>query len=372
MLWAGVVMVAMAIGAGGVRLGVRRNICQPIEQDPESEQELIRALERYPEQWLRVEEVLKASHFGVPGLKERYERLEGLIEATWLGEMRYRGTSDPEMEERILSVTAHESWEELIEYLGEQGIEVGGASEDRGAVKEQILELGGKVAGNGMGREQNSERSKMFYDDVEKKIVRLKSGPNPRRMVVWALLSALAALVGVGVLGRLELGWSGWAFGAISLASLIFGSVELSSVDIDTMYLDNAVFSVSGIISWLGLVGLAVTSHHPFWLVAGVTMGVAVAVMFELMSRIYGSIRGVTQGAGDTLIVLVSVGVPAGLTHSWQVGLYSVLAGCLLMIVSWSVMRVRKLVTKASPVAFGPYLAAGWVVALGWWLLAKG
>ena len=82
--------------------------------------------------------------------------------------------------------------------------------------------------------------------------------------------------------------------------------------------------------------------------------------------------RGRTQGAGDTWIVLVTAGVPAALTGSWQVGLYGMLAGCLLTIAFWSVQRMRGLATAETAMAFGPYLAAGWVISLAGWVFTSG
>lgn len=373
--WIAVGLIAGVVGGVcgylGIRVALLRNVAQPIEQDPEAEIELVGLVGAHPEQWLRLYGVLESGHFAVLKARLQYEEIEGIIKGSWLGEMAYDGDNDDELELIVAQAAKDDRYISLVEDTRRVSDPGGTSTKTYKELRESALKLGEVVAGNGKGRELSSERSPFILDEGDSLLYRGASVRSEKRELVGAAAGAVAGMVGWWSLSKLPLGTIGLALGIIVIVGLVFSSVVIASVDFDTFYLDNMVFYSTGVAIWAALVGLAVVSHHPMWLLAGGLSAVVVAGTFEIMSRVYGATAGITQGMGDTAIVLVSVGVPAGLTHSWYVGLYSVLAGCVLMIIGWTVLRVKNKVTRMTPVAFGPYLASGWVVALAWWALTQ-
>jgi prepilin signal peptidase PulO-like enzyme (type II secretory pathway) len=148
-----------------------------------------------------------------------------------------------------------------------------------------------------------------------------------------------------------------------TVAVLVAGGVILSLVDIDAYLLDFPTFFV-----WLGatwvltLVTLGVGGE--FGRLKGGLGAVGVLVLYEAVSYIYKRFRGLVQGLGDTLIAIVSSGVPSVLTGAWETGLHSAIAAGLIVIVWFLVQAARGKVQRETPIPLGPFLIAGAVASL--------
>jgi leader peptidase (prepilin peptidase)/N-methyltransferase len=180
-----------------------------------------------------------------------------------------------------------------------------------------------------------------------------------------------AAAVGAGLIPALvaTTGMTGVAAVAAGLAllSLVLFSVVISLVDLDTFTIDLHTFVVTTAAGWVLAVVAAGVSGNWSRLLSGLAVVAGAALFFELGNKAYKLVRGHDgQGMGDTLIVLATAGIPAALTGSWILGFYGVFAGCVLGALGWTVGALRGKLTRHSPFAFGPYLAAGWFAA---WLL---
>lgn len=185
-----------------------------------------------------------------------------------------------------------------------------------------------------------------------------------RRVLSSAVCGAACSLVyGLAVATGLT-GASLW-LAVAALVVLAAGSLVISLVDLDTLYVDLRTFLVTAV--GAGSLTVAAVGASGLWgrLVAGVVMVAATAVFFELVNRIHRAVRGVDgQGLGDTLIIIATVGIPPALMGNWVLGYYSVMAGIVAVLLGWLIGAARGKVTRSTPMAFGPYLAAGWV--LGW------
>jgi prepilin signal peptidase PulO-like enzyme (type II secretory pathway) len=195
-------------------------------------------------------------------------------------------------------------------------------------------------------------------------VVRFAVRPSRVRVVMSAAaMVATGALLPAFVAAAGLSGAAGWVALA-ALAALAAGCLVISLVDLDTMYVDLRAFLVTAVGSWaltIAAVGLAGQWSR---LPAGVVMVAATGVVLELVNRVHRKVRGYDgQGFGDTLILLATVGVPAALVGEVLVGLWSLLAAYAAGLVGWVVQRLMGRVDTGTPFAFGPYLAAGWVLA---------
>lgn len=349
--------VGVLSGVFGVKIAAGRNILQGIEQGPSDEAALLEMLWADPVSWLRVEELLKPEHFAVPNYAKDYVAFSTACEAAGLGKYRYRGESDEEMEEAVLKAR-------------EAGV---GASTSRGdfeTTAEAVLATAELVLSRGMGRGINSDRSNFVFDETTLMLSRVATTPSLSRTICMGALAG-----GAGVLwawSLLALGLSGWALvlGTLGAVALIGGSVVVGCIDLDTFYLDWVWFLGSGVLAWGGAVGADILSGHTSHIYPGLIVTACIVGTFEVLSRSYRTEEGKTQGSGDTWIVLMSVGVVTAFTGAWWVGLISALAGAILVLIFrlfWMLGPRRHLFTKETPIPFGPYLAAGSVVAMVWW-----
>jgi prepilin signal peptidase PulO-like enzyme (type II secretory pathway) len=350
-------VVGTLLGVFGVKIAAARNSVQTIEQDPADEAALLEMLWADPVSWLRVEELLKPEHFAVPAYAKDYAEFSAACEAAGLGEHRYRGESDEEMEAAVLSARAAR-------------LDTGISRGDFETTPAAVLATAELVLSRGMGRSINSDRSNFVFDEATLMLSRVVSLPSRVRTYCMGALAG-----GAGVLwswSLLALGLSGWALalGTLGAVALIGGLVVVGCVDLDTFYLDGTWFLGSAVVAWGAVVGADILSGHTNRIYPGLIVVAFIAAAFELLSRLYHTEEGKTQGAGDTWIVLMSVGVIAAFTGAWWVGLISALGGCILLLVI-AVMRHRRALfskeSKESPIPFGPYLAAGSVIAMVWW-----
>lgn len=224
-----------------------------------------------------------------------------------------------------------------------------------------------KLSGSGLVVASTTPDS---VDPAQPPIRRVLAVPSRLRRFLTAVVTAASAALLPGFVAAADLtGAAGWvALGA--LAVLLAGSVVIALVDLDTMYVDLRTFLVTAGGAW-ALAGAAVALAGEWTrAIAGVVVVVAVAVVFELANRIYRLLRGVDgQGFGDTLIVIATVGVPPALTGDWTLGYYSGMAAMAVAVLGWGIGFARGKFTRSTPMAFGPYLAGGWILGWAVWAL---
>lgn len=185
-----------------------------------------------------------------------------------------------------------------------------------------------------------------------------------RRVLVAAATAASGALLYGFAVGSDLHGTALW-LGVAALGVLLGGSVVIALVDLDTFYVDIRSFLVTTLAAWTLTAAAVGVAGHWDRLVAGVVVVAATAVIFEVANRIFRKLRGMDgQGLGDTLIIIATAGIPPALTGDLTLGFYSVMCGMATCVLGWVVGRARGKLDASSPVAFGPYLAAGWI--LGW------
>lgn len=366
-------LVGALLGVAGVVLAAKRNQSQPIEQELAAERRLASNLLEFPLGWFAVEELLLPEYFTDPAARATYEALFVAAENTDIARRAYRGDNDEELE-ALVTELSHD--EDLLRRLNEELLSLRPANTALAQLSvhdhlERIVADASTVLGSGIGRtEQNTAASPFVADPTTHVLSREKTTPNLSRVLVGAVLCALSGALGTYALYQATHTSLSLVCALASLVTMIFASVEVACVDIDTFYLDSPVLYTLGATSWLFAALAALADHHPSRVIAGVVTAVATAVTFEVMARLFAHFRGHTQGAGDTWIALLTVGVPAALTGSWRVGLYSIIAGSLLMVFYWTLQRLRRRVSASTPIPFGPFLAAGWVLALAWWSVA--
>lgn len=202
-------------------------------------------------------------------------------------------------------------------------------------------------------------------DPARPPLERVHVPPTRTRTQVTAALSALAASFIPGTLTAAHLAGPAALVGGLALALLLAASVVIALVDLDTFFIDMKVWVVGTVATWVAAVGAVALAGEMSRVVAGVVMVVATAVLFEGSNLLFKLARGVDgQGFGDTLIIVATVGAPAALTGSIEVGFWAVMGGLLAAIAGWVAGRVTGRVNRNTPFAFGPWLAAGWVIAL--------
>lgn len=192
-----------------------------------------------------------------------------------------------------------------------------------------------------------------------------------RNRQVW---SALASVVG-GALG----GWLAargapsalaGVLAALAVLTVVTSGVVIALVDIDTLYLDLRTFWFASALSWALAAGADLAAHHGGHLLVGLAVVVVTALLFEGSNLAYRLVRGIPgMGFGDSMILLMTAGVPAALTGTWLLGSYAVIGGLVCGVGGWVVAFVRgrlgrgPVMGRRTPFAFGPYLELGWLVA---------
>lgn len=254
---------------------------------------------------------------------------------------------------------------ERLAWLSQRSVDEDLSDEDVVDAGQAVLLTGTdrtRLAGGGLVLPSHTPDS---VDPALPPLRRFLSRPTRLRRVLTAAASAASGALLYGFIASAGLtGVSLW-LGVAALAVLLAGSVVIALVDLDTMYVDLRVFLVSTLLAWA--LTVAAVGSAGMWgrLIYGVVVVAFTAVMFEGANRWFRWRRGVdAQGFGDTLIIIATAGIPPALTGDYRLGFFSVMAGLVACIVGWSVGAVRGKLTRTTPIAFGPYLAAGWV--LGW------
>ena len=158
-----------------------------------------------------------------------------------------------------------------------------------------------------------------------------------------------------------------------ALISLLLTSIVISWVDLDTLYLDIPSWAVGTVVSYLFAIGFALSVGAPGRILIGGLSALAVIALFEFANWIHKKWRGHDgQGFGDNLIVIGTVGVPVILTGDAVVAYWAIMASLLAAVAIFVVKAAMGKASRATPFAFGPLLATGWIIGLSGYLLLIG
>ena len=347
-------LVAGGLGIAGVLVGyacalfaARRTVDQPLSQEPEAEAYVLAAVLNDPARHANVA-VLEVADFAVTAhgriwmaLNTILAGLPGVVE-TGAAPTLVSILDNSDMALIATIVHSHPEAGEDSDALLAAGQKVMDASKDRGA-------LGGTglVAETAVG------------DALP--LTRVWRAPSALRR----LASAACGGIGMGGAAVVAPGTGvAWALGAGALITLVIMGIVVSLVDLDTFYIDLVTFVPGAVVAWVLTIAAAVVTGEPGRLIAGGAIVFAVAVLFEGSNRAYRLIRKSDgMGMGDTMLIFATAGVPAALTGSWELAFHGIMAGMLGGIVVWVLGAVAGKMTRETPFAFGPYLAAGWFVA---------
>jgi prepilin signal peptidase PulO-like enzyme (type II secretory pathway) len=163
-----------------------------------------------------------------------------------------------------------------------------------------------------------------------------------------------------------------WAVATTATLLLVSLSMLVALTDIDTLRIDFETFFPLGAFAWL-LSGVAAWLDGRLgdvgWALAVVG---AVVLLFEGMNAVFHKLKGQQgQGFGDTLLAIVSVGVPVALSGEPLVGYWAVMCAAAGALSWFAIRRLRGTDhAQARLNAFGPFLAGGGLA--GWVLTAVG
>lgn len=370
--------LAVAFGVVGLCLGgrlagyaSRRSAAMPLALEDEAEAEVLALVLARPECLAKVA-ILTSGEFAVPAHAALWSTIATAVEI------------DPELGEaggalrdrvRALLCAAGEAGPVavldgvadhpvLAALVGEAGGEE--CDIDEAGLERALLGAGAKVLSAGDDRNRLSGSAPVAAGpEAGPTLVRVVAAASSARrrwsgVVLGAGLAAASLLAAtVAPVG------SGAFFAALAaLEVLVVVCLVVSLVDLDTFYIDVAVFWPATAAAWALAAVAAVYGGEPRRVLAGVAVVVGIAAVFEGANLVYRLLRGGDgMGFGDTMIVVATAGVPAALSGSWQLGLYGVWAGMVVGIVGWVVGAARGRLHRDTPFAFGPYLACGWILA---------
>ena len=357
------------------RLATRRALAQPLPVAPEHEAALISALLADPGYVPQVE-AIKPEDF----CTDQHRRI-------WEVLLRAVGSDGLPKAEALEVAGAHEvqappaqagaqklAWAALEAALDGADLSLARTLEARevglgpSGREERLLAAGEKVIDAGVDRNERGGAGLVVPGPQGgPPLVRAYREPSRRRTAITGATVAAAGAVSWYIVpghgyGRL--------LAALALLVLVVTGAIISIVDVDTMYLDMPTFVAGSCSAWAATIGADLLAGESAWLLAGVAVTIGAGVFFEVMNYTYKRARGTTGlGFGDTMAVILTIGVPAALTGSVTIGIDSLLAGMLAAIAG---AAAHKVVTVRTGEAFGaktpfallPYLSSGWALAM--------
>lgn len=353
-------VAAILTGAGGAiaaKLAATRSGRQPIETCASDEDAVLQWLANDPAQWVRAYGVLEEAAFSTKERRARWHELEQTA-------LEVAGPTLREAIMRAQDARDETAMDAACETLREA---LGGEALTREEV-ESYLRSGGNVISAAASRAQNTERSPIEEVGGEHggTLVRRFIPASGTRIAGSAAAGMLLGLAGaLAVSSRFE----GPAL-VIALAGVIalgIGGVLVALIDLDTFYLDTTSFWVWAGTSWAAMGSAVILAGERSSLIVGAGASFGVAASFEIVARLWGRLRGITQGAGDTWIVVCTAGIPALIAATWQVAAWSVIAGSTCAVGHWAYLAVRRGATRETPIPFGPWLVAGGGIAMVLW-----
>lgn len=353
-------VVGLAVGAPVARFAARRTAAQPVALELGAEAELLGYVLAEPGAYAKVA-TLGPRDFALPAHQRIWQALQdecGMPEAGQ--ETLPAGATLPA---RAALDATFEGTLSKADLALARALSANGPVGDDAA----LLAAGGKVLDAGTDRNERGGAAPLSPGDERVPLVRRVTEPTLRRQFFTRLLLG----AGAGLSWYLA-PFSGTArvLSGLALVVLSVLSIVVSLVDIDTMYLDFPTFWAGSALAWALAAGADLSAHEPRRLLAGVLVSFGIGAFFEGADFCYRKIRGSSgMGFGDTLLLFATIGVPAALVGSVPLGVDAVFAGLVAGIVGALVhaavsRRHGESFGRKSPFAFGPYLAAGWFLAL--------
>lgn len=203
-------------------------------------------------------------------------------------------------------------------------------------------------------------------DDRISPLVREQRPTTKRRYAIGALTGGLGFALAAMLVDTSEyIARAGATWSVLALCLLVAIGIIISFVDYDTMFLDLPTLLVGGALAWAAAVVAAIGRGDTGGLKAGIVVAAVWAVGLELTNLTYRLIRGANGlGFGDTLIVIVSAGVPGVVSGEPIVAFASPFAAAVLALLWQLPAVVAGKVGRRHAFALGPFLCAGW--AAGW------
>lgn len=207
-------------------------------------------------------------------------------------------------------------------------------------------------------------------DEIDVPLRRVMLRPSLTRTAVTACVTSLALCVGGMLVLSAHSGTTANAqLGLAAVLALVLVGVVVSSVDHDTLFLDFPTVLIGGGAALASAVAATWGSQLGLGARGALLVAVAWAVVFELTNLAYRLVRKqFGMGFGDTVIVLVSAGVPGVLAGDPLVAFASPFAAVLLALVWHIPSLVGRRIGARTAFALGPFLFAGALV--GWAVLA--
>jgi hypothetical protein len=343
------------LGAFAVKIAARRNLSQPVEHFVADETRLLQLLETHRGELVRGYSQLDRNCFTNDARRDRWDEImrtaTSHLDDTFTARV---ATAEKANDEKSMSQLARELGERIGEHTAPEPAHLG-----------ELLRAGSNVLSARAGREQNTTRSPIIEtgnDDTPhtRQFVACTQARMNIAAVLGMLAGVLSALCAFSFTTTTPAAWLAFA----SLLCVLAGGIAIGAVDLDTYYLDLPVFIAWCAGSWVALLGSGLLNNTVGNILVGAGAALGVALGFEIVARTWGKLRGITQGAGDTWIALVTAGVPAGLCGRWEVGVWSVIAASLGVAAHWGVLAARGKARADTPIPFGPHLAGGGFVAL--------
>jgi hypothetical protein len=263
-------------------------------------------------------------------------------------------------------------YHELIAYGAEHGYGVdvdavtkANADNDVVAAAQEVLACGNDrnlLAGKapiGPAANPNS------VDEANPPLIRALVDPPVSRRALSALAGAsIGGLIPAAVPFMGLTGVSLW-MGVAALVVLGFASIIISLVDIDTLYIDTPVWAATTAAGWALAAGAVTLYGSPERILYGALIVIGAVVMLEGANWAFKKFKGMDgAGFGDTLIIVATAGIPPVVLDDYTLGFWCAFLGFVAGAIGWLVARILGRVTRDTPFAFGPWLAAGWVLGM--------
>lgn len=356
------------------RVAARQSLIQPIGVALEAEAELLGLVITDPSRYFQVC-LLEPDHFAWSPHRRIFTRIAEaavpsedpaeLAEAAAAGVTARTIPLDATELRAFLAAGLDSSTIGLVAELAEGNLRSGGlvsACNDEAVV----LAIGAEVLA--CGDDRAGFQGALLLEDAApqtraRPLVRVARPVSWRRDVSVALLAAASGALAASLVGDL--------LAQAALCVLVLGCLVLSLVDIDTMFIDFPTLAVTGLVAWAFAVPYGYIEGG--LVRVGVSLGVTIAIVgtLELLALVHGRIRNtVSLGGGDSVLLLVTLSVPLLVSGDSLVAVWGILGATMLALVVRIALIVTGRSTMQEPFAFGPYLAAGWL--LGWVLLAVG
>jgi prepilin signal peptidase PulO-like enzyme (type II secretory pathway) len=367
-------ILGLLVGLAATFVAARRTASQPVDQDLQAEYEVLAALCRAPAEIFRLVPALRVEDFTDPDLAEIYHQVK---ECSLSAYEKYAPQEEPDaVTEEIINVAVAAASADttttgdlvaeflpLLERAEEANRRTLGELTPKTlrGKKSPLLHYGTLVMLHGATR-QGQMTSRTPIDTALVRHVRVYTAPTKIRQLKAALAGSAGSLTLTWALSHSVTG-TALLTGCATVLITVFAAINVALVDSDTFFLDTPLTVPLIGVAWLGAVLTQVVAGHPRHLLAGAVLAFSIVAGFEAISRGFSALNGRSQGFGDSVIVLLTVGVPGALTGSWKLGLYGLIAGCATAIVEWIYHWKKSGGNRDTPLPFGPHLALGALIA---------